>query len=338
MMIRNQKGLSLAELLVGIGLSAVVISVVVAVQVQITKEQTKLTRQLDDSIDQNLAERITFKNLNGVEASYNNIVVKDDNGNNFYDYYPDITENVLTGKTDRDFTLIYSGKRAFYVVTQDMGAGPLLTYDPVWAYIIGTDPGDPNKPASLTFSPANNRKWISNEANGGRPGFWRDGNLLMYDTPSRIRPAPGGVIDMKIPPRSPIYVGSVSTAAGDSLQGLNNEAASLFKNTQPYNGKVIDSLDTFLRTLPSVGGGQTIVRTRVIKIAKYYVEIDDKKKASEYRTTPLNLYVTEYRNGGWEKPTLLADGVEKMIFRRDSVLKRMIYFKIFKAERLDGQN
>ncbi len=336
MMMRNQKGLSVAELLVGIGLSAVVISVVISVQVQIAKEQNKLTRELDDSIDQNLAERITFKNLNGVEISYNNIVVKDDNGNNFFDYYPDITENILTTKTDRDFTLIFSGKKEFYVVTQDVSAGPLLNYDPVWAYVVGADPGDPNKPASLTFSPANNRKYITNADNGGRPAFWKDGNLLMFDTPNRIRPAPGGVIDMKVPPRSPIYIGSVSTNAGDSLQSLSNEAAALFKNTQPYNGKVIDSLDTFLRTLPSVGGGQTLVRARVVKIAKYYVTPDNKKNSADYYATPLNLYVAEYRNGTWAQPTLLADGVEKMIFRRDSVLKRMIYFKIYKAQKRNG--
>ncbi|WP_413587405.1 hypothetical protein [Bdellovibrio sp. HCB274] len=332
MMIRNQKGLTITELLIGIGLSAVVISVVVAVQVQMAKQQTELTRKLDDSIDQNLAERIIFKNLNGLEVSYNNITVLDDNGNNFYDFYPDLTENVLKIRPDREFTLnLGSGQSEFFVVTQDFGAGPLLNYDPVWAYDVGADPGDPNKPASLTFSPSKSRKWISNEANGGRAGFWRDGNVLFFDTPSRIRPLKDGDVDILTPPRSPFYLGTVSPQAGDNLQNITGGVEKLFKMTQPFNGNPITSLDNFLRTLPTVGGGQTIVRARVVKIVKYYVEIDKKKKASDYETQPLVLYAAEYRSGKWVTQTMLADGVEKMVLRRDSVMKRMIYFKIHKS-------
>ncbi|WP_413578454.1 hypothetical protein ACLVWU_07940 [Bdellovibrio sp. HCB290] len=332
MMIRNQKGLTIAELLVGIGLSAVVILVVVAVQVQMAKKQTELTRKLDDSIDQNLAERIIFKNLNGLEVSYNNILVRDDNGNNFYDFYPDLTENVLKVRADREFTLsLSSGQSEFFVVTQDFASGALLNYDPVWAYDVGADPGDPNKAATLTFSPSKSRKWISNEADGGRAGFWADGKILFFDTPSRIRPIKNGEVDILTPPRSPFYIGAVSTQAGDNLQNITGGVEKMFKMTQPSNGNAITSLDNFLRTLPSVGGGQTIVRARVVKIIKYYVEADTKKKASDYETQPLVLYAAEYRNGKWVVRSMLSDGVEKMVLRRDSVMKRMIYFKIHKS-------
>lgn len=340
MMIRNQKGFSFPELVVGIGLSAIVISVVIAVQVQMTKDQSLLIKQLDDSVDQNLAERIVFKDLNGIEVAYNNIVVNDDNGNNFFDFYPDITETALSGtlkKLDRDFTLNYTGKKEFIVVTQNAGAGALLNYDPVWAYDVGPDPGDPNTPATLLFNASKNRKWISNEGNGGRKDFWRDGVILMYDTSSRIRQPVNGVIDMKTIPRSPIYVASVSSQT-DSLQPLSSLVSGMFKNTHPYSGKTIDSLDSFLRTLPSVGGGQTIVRLRAIKIVRYYVTLDDTKNVSEYKVQPLKLYMSEYRNGAWSGETMLADGIEKMTFRRDSIVKRMIYFKISKAERKDGRS
>ncbi|MEK2690509.1 prepilin-type N-terminal cleavage/methylation domain-containing protein [Bdellovibrio sp. GT3] len=334
MMMRNQKGLTIVELMVGIGLSAIVILVVVAVQVQMAKEQTKLTRQLDDSIDQNLAERIIFKNLNGLEVSYNNIVVNDDNGNNFYDFYPDVTENVLVKRADREFTLsLSSGRSEFFVVTQDFASGPLLNYDPVWAYDVGADPGDPNKPASLTFNGAKSRKWISNEANGGRAGFWKDGNILFFDTPSRIRPLKNGEVDVLTPPRSPFYLGSIAAQAGDNLQNISGGVEKMFKMTQPYNGNAITSLDNFLRTLPSVGGGQTVVRARVVKIIKYYVEIDKNKNAANYDKQPLSLYAAEYRNGKWVTLTMLSDGVEKMVLRRDSVMKRMIYFKIHKVKK-----
>ncbi|WP_413578450.1 prepilin-type N-terminal cleavage/methylation domain-containing protein [Bdellovibrio sp. HCB290] len=332
MKIRNQKGVTLLEMMVGLGLSAFVILVVVAVQVHMTKEQTELTRQLSDSIDQNLAERIIFKNLNGIEASYNNISVKDNNGNNFYDFYPDLTENVLKVRKDRDFTLsLTAGNSEFFVLTQDFASGAMLNYDPVWAYDVGPEPADPNVPATLDFNASKNRAWISNEKSGGRPGFWRDTNILFFDTPNRIRPVKNGVIDRLVPPRSPFFIGSINVQAGDNLQKISGTAANLFNMTQPASGEAIDSLDSFLRELPSVGGGQTIVRARVVKLIRYSVEPDTKKIAEDYETQPLNLYYTEYRNGSWESKSLLADGVEKMILRRDSVLKRMIYFKIFKS-------
>ncbi|WP_413561277.1 type II secretion system protein J [Bdellovibrio sp. HCB209] len=332
--LRNQKGMSLAELMVGIGLSAIVISIVVATQVQVTKDQNELIKKLDDSIDQNLAERIIFKDLNGIDIAYNNIVVKDDNGNNFFDYYPDITLNILSGHTDREVTLKLNGAiTEFVVVSQNTSAGSLLTYDPTWAYDVGADPGDPNTPASLTFNAAKNRQWISNEASGGRPGFWKDGISLMFDTPSRIRPIVGGSVDMKTPPRSPIFIGSVQANAGDSLVSLDSSVAKMFNLTQPSTGTTITSLDNFLRNVPAVGGGQTIVRLRAVKIAKYYVVKDEKKNANDYKDAPANLMVAEYRNGAFQNPMLLADGVSKMVLRRDSVLKRMIYFKIHKAEK-----
>jgi hypothetical protein len=337
MMIRNQKGLSVTELVIGIGLSAIVVSIVVAVQVHIAKEQDRLVRKLDDSIDQNLAERIIFKDLAGVEVSYNNLKVLDDSGNNFYDYIPDITDNTLTGAKDREFTLSLGGKnQAFYVMTQNPADGALLNFDPVWAYDVGQDPGNPNVAAVITFNAAKNKKWMTNGDNGGRPGFWKDGNILMYDTPSRIRPVVSGAINMQTPPRSPIYMGSISSSASEILSNLPNTVLTMFNTTQPSNGEAISSLDTFFRKLPSVGGGQTIVRVRSVRIIKYYVVPDTKKVASEYKTTPALLMMAELRNGQWTNDKLLADSVDKLVIRRDSVIKRMIYYKISKAKRKDG--
>lgn len=334
MMLRNQKGMSITELMVGIGLSAIVISIVVATQVQVTKDQNDLIKKLDDSIDQNLAERIIFKDLNGIDVAYNNLKVKDDNGNNFFDYFPDITLNILKGKTDREITLkLNSPITEFLVISQNTSAGSLLTYDPTWAYDVGKDPGDPNTPATLTFNSAKNKLWITGTDYGARPGFWKDGISLMFDTPSRIRPVKNGDIDMTVPPRSPIFIGSVQANAGDSLVPLDSTLAQSFNFTQPGNGTAITSLDDFLRKLPAVGGGQTIVRLRAVKIAKYYVVKDEKKNASDYKDAPANLMMSEYRNGAFQTPMLLADGVSKMVLRRDSVLKRMIYFKIHKAEK-----
>ena len=39
-----------------------------------------------------------------------------------------------------------------------------------------------------------------------------------------------------------------------------------------------------------------------------------------------------YENGKWSSPILLADKVEELHLKRDSVLKRMIYFKVKKSK------
>jgi hypothetical protein len=327
----NQKGLTIVELIVGIGLFTIVISVIVTMQVKMSQQQMEMTKKLDDSIDQHLAERILFKDLNGIDISYNNLIVRDDNGNNFYDFYPDITENILKVRADRELNLLLSGNKSFFVFTQNSAAGALLAYDPMWAYDVGPEPPDPNTPATLAFNGEKNRKWISNEANGGRPGFWKDGNILFYDTPSRIRPAVSEIIDKTIPPRSPIYLGSVIDGSNE-LQNMSGDAAGMFNLTQPGNGDAIPNLDEFLRKLPSVGGGQTIVRVRAARMVKYYIEPDTKKNADKYELAPFNFYMAEYRKGQFVQPTLLADGVGRVLFRRDSVVKKMIYFKIEKAK------
>lgn len=331
MMVMNKKGLTIIELMIGIALFSIVMAIIVSVQVKMSQQNMEMVRKLDDSVDQNLAERILFKDLNGIDVSYNNLLVKDANGNNFFDFYPDVTENILKVRIDRELVLELKGRRDFYVLTQNVSAGPLLTYDPMWAYDVGEEPPDPNTPAKLTFNPSKNRKWISNEKNGGRPGFWSDGNILFFDTPSRIRPDTGDVVDSSIPPRSPIYPGEVRTGS-DDLQNISGDAAGMFNMTQPSNAEVISSLDGFLRDVPSVGGGQTIVRVRAARLVKYYIEPDTKKKADLYEIAPANFYKGEYYHGKFVQRTLLADGVGRVLFRRDSVVKKMIYFKIEKAK------
>ncbi|WP_413557365.1 PilW family protein [Bdellovibrio sp. HCB209] len=328
----NKNGMTVIELMIGVALLSIVMAIIVSVQVKMSQQNMEMVRKLDDSVDQNLAERILFKDLNGIDIAYNNLILKDDNGNNFYDFYPDVTENVLKVRVDREVVLKSGGTSEFYTITQNASAGPLLTYDPMWAYDVGVEPPDPNTPAQLTFNATKNKKWITNEKNGGRPGFWYEAGILFFDTPSRIRPGDSDDIDNTIPPRSPIYLGSIKSGS-DDLQNMSGEAAGMFNLTQPYSGDKITSLDNFLRKVPSVGGGQTMVRVRAARLVKYYIEPDTKKKASDYEVPPMNFFSGEYENGKFVQRTLMADGVGRVLFRRDSVIKKMIYFKIEKAKK-----
>ncbi len=321
MMLKNNKGFTAIEVAVGIGLVAILTTIVLTTQLMVSRDQMKLSQELENSIDTTLAERIVFSDLNNVDPAYNNMLVKDDSDLPFFDYYPDLPANSIS-KLDREVSLSLNKRTEFYILTQDIGAGALMNYDPTAAYNIGATPDDFNTSAALTFVSLNKSNWISKQ----RANFWVNGKALMLDTPARLRPLDAaGRVDMKVAPRSPVYIGSVNGIAlnaDSTIQGLVNV-------THPQTGENITTADLFLRRVPSIGGGQSLVRLRAVRLIKYYlVSYQDDRCVK----TPAYLYKSVYENGAWSEPFMMADKVAEFRLRRDSVLKRMIYFKIKKVE------
>ncbi|UOF01818.1 type II secretion system protein [Bdellovibrio reynosensis] len=326
MIIRNNKGFTAVELMIGIGLAAVLTTAIVSTQLMVSRDQVKMSKDLEQSIDKNMAERIVFSDLNGIDPSYNNVLQKDDSGRYFFDYYPDVPANVITDGLERKITLKVTGTQEIYIVVSDLKAGPLLNYDPVKAYNVGAAPADFNQAASLQFVSLNKNNFLTDPGQSNRSAMWQSGKILMLDTPARIRPLVNGTVNMKIAPRSPIFVGSV--------QGVNLLSDSMIQKVlnlkHPETGVVIANADQFLRNVPSIGGGQSIIRLKGVKIIKYSLK---KYEDGRYKTTPAYLYKSEYVGSGvWSEPFLLSDGVAEFSLRRESVLKRMIYFNIKKAE------
>lgn len=323
--LRSNLGFTVVEVVIGVGLMAMLTLMVVTTQLLVSKQQIEITRKLDDSIDTNLAERIIFMDLNGIEPSYNNLTFEDDiaDGRGFFDYYPDVPSSILNSRETRELVLKLGGRTEFYALVNDSIVGSLMIYDPVAAYNVGAAPANYNLSATLGFSSLNKDGWVANQ----RPGFWTNGRLLMLDTPARLRPTnASGIVDLKVIPRSPVYVGVVQG------QALNSVGSSFnFINTRhPETNAVISTADSFLRTAPSIGGGQPIVRMRAVRLVRYFIEAyaDERIKG-----TPARLYKSNYDNGKWTEPMLLVDSVQDVVFKRESVFKKMIHFKINKITR-----
>ncbi|ASD63540.1 hypothetical protein [Bdellovibrio bacteriovorus] len=317
----NNHGLTAVELVIGVGLVAILTSVVVTTQLTVTKDQVKMTKELEDSIDTKLAERILFSDFNNVDPSYNNLTVKDDSGKMFFDYYPDVPANAIKNGLERNATLSLTGRKEFVIMTQDPAAGGVLVYDPVFAYEVGPAPDDFNVAASLTFKGLNYNDKVASQ----RPAMWNTGRTVMLDTPARLRPLVNGVANMQVAPRSPIYVGTVH-----GISTVSDSNISTYVNmNHPETGEHLASADLFLRRAPSIGGGQSLIRLRAVHLIKYYLE-EMKETGSTQRMA--RLYKVSYAEGRWGTPVLLADRVEKLSLRRDSILKRMIYFKVKKVD------
>ena len=319
----NNRGLSIIDILIGLALMALLGGIIASTNVFMAKQTVSLKNDMDDSIDANLAERMFFKDLAGLDPSFNNINTKDDRGYGFFDYYPDMPANALRTPLERAAEMsVAKGRREFVVLVQDTSAGALLNYEPPSAYDIGPTPDDFNRAATLTYVSLNKNNWVAVQ----RPGFWTPGRLLMLDTPARIRPVmASGMIDMSVFPRSPIFVGSVN--GNDMI--FDNNVRSYINLNHPESSVVINSADKFFQDLPSVGGGQPLVRLRAVKLIRYYLEpYEDNRMV----TTPSRLYKTVYANGKFTEPFLMADKVDRVVFKRDSVLKRMMYFKLIKTQ------
>lgn len=330
MMKFNKRGFTAVEMMIGIGLVAMLTTIMVTTQLFVTKDQLKLKNQLEESIDTNLAERILFMDFNGIDPSYNNLTLRDDNKLLFFDYYPDLPANSVPGRLDRSIQLGLgkgSTRKEMVILVQDVKAGPLANYDPVAAYEVGKAPDDFNTAATLQFQGLNRNHWVSNLYKASNPDFWTNGRMLMLDTPARLRPVDtAGNVNMKVAPRSPVFVGMIKNDA------VVNDATirEMIDMRNPQSNVLMDSVDTFLRRAPSIGGGQAIVRLRPVRMVRYYVEPE---KDESLEGTPAKLFKQTYESGRWSAPMLLADKIESLQLKRDSVLKRMIYFKIIKSQK-----
>lgn len=322
---KNQAGLTIIELVVGIGLMALVLTLFSTIQAYVTKNTVKLIQDLENSIDGNLAERILFKDLAAVAPSYNNLTMRDKNQRQFFDFYPDIPSNFSTQNTSREVVLKDGTDDAIYILIEDVKRGPLFIYDPTAAYEIGEPPADFNTAATLTYKGLNRENFISNMRDKNsfsreEEKFWGENQLILMDTPARLRPSDSnGNIDMSVAPRSPIFVGYVK----NKELVTNEELQKLFHFKDPRDASIdIDSPDKFLRLAPANGGGQPLVRLRAVKLFKYYLKKENQN---------VKLYKAVYRAGTWDFNLMIADNVKEFVIRRENILNKIITFRLSKG-------
>ena len=316
---QNQKGFSLVEVSIAMGISAVILAVVVTMIFDMTKNQKELSNKLAATVDALLGENSIFVDLRNIEPSFNNINVPDDSNASFFEYYPDLPEGLISRKLSRTITLQLSGKTEFYFLQSDPISGPMLVYNPSMAYNIGPPPTSVASAATLDFVSLNRNNLVLNQ----RPQFWVNGKTLMIDTPVRIRPVVNNVVDLMVPPRSPAFIGQVQ---GQALN-LDSRFTGMFNYSHPQTGVPIQTADQFLRTMPSMGGGSSYARIRPVRLVRYYIE---KQKDSNYADAAV-LYKSVYADGAFSAPFLIMDQIKSIQFQRDTVNQKVMTFSLQKA-------
>lgn len=319
--LRSQSGFSLIELMVSVGIMGVTSVLILGTFTDTFRMNQQVSNILNQKTDVLVGENVIFNDLRNIDPSFNVIDLRDDSGNGFYDYIPDVPEKFLRGQVSRKVTLKKDGLKEFYFLESDVAAGSLLIFDPVNAYRIGSAPADVNSAASLTFISLNQNAVIANQ----RPQFWKDGRLLMLDTPARVRPVVGGMVDLNVPPRSPVFIGQVGGPALSPLNGIQR----LIRTAHPESGVPITSADQFLRTIPPVGGGQTFVRMRAVRIVRYsFQEVDPVRGWALYRST--------LKGNEFVEPFMITDRLDSVVFSRRSVNQKLIEYLVNKVEQKIG--
>jgi len=320
--LNSAKGFTLVEVMVGVALMGLTSFVVLSSFHNTAKMQLKSQAAMEQRIDTLTGENLLFVDLKNIDPSFNLLEQKDDRSQRFFDYYPDVPIKFIQGNSGRIITLSQQASRElFFLETYPLG-GPMFLYDPVMAYSVGAPPADMNTAATLNFVSLNQNSLLATQ----RPLMWQNNRYVLLDTPARLRPAPNGVIDMSVAPRSPAFLGYVS----DQQLLESTIVQTRIMRTHPISGVLLDSADKFLRLLPAAGGGVPLVRLRPVRLLKYSFE-------------PLSgnqgwgLFRSILKGDQFESRVLVADQLESVTFMRRSINDKLIEFVITKKESKPGE-
>lgn len=311
----NTRGFTLVEIMVGVGILGILGLTVGAFLLFAKKESNSFQNELLTETDVLIFERVLMRDLKASAPSFNNLVVRDLNGLNFFDYITDVEET--TSKNARVVELV-PDKGEFIMIVDAADATSML-YSPEKAYDVGSIAPGVSTAAPLKFVSLN-KDDIVHKTTSRVSSIWVTKNILMLDSPALFRRSiSGGTLDYSTPARSPVFLGVVTNVGPTVLKpilGLNE----LITTHPLYPAEKVISEDYFLRNVPSVGGGNPIVRLKKVLIVKYFLKTDADKSTSLIRSL--------YDGGKWDSGTLLAKGVKKLTMRREKATDSIIDYSV----------
>lgn len=316
---RNQSGFSLAEMIVALALVGILGVVISSFLVFAEKSRVEITNEVEDKVDNILAERMILRDLKSSEPSFNNVIIRDDKGQRFFDYITDRAEQGVD-LSARTLTLQAGVRNEFTFLTVNTRLGGAIMYTPSMAYNVGNPPMDPYQEAELTFHSLNK----GGEITKVNKKYWQPGVMLMLDSPALVRELTATGPNYSRPARSPIFVGAVTGAGETRLRALN--LPNFLDMTHPlYPKEIVSNEDRFLRDVPPMGGAAPLVRLKAVMVVKYYLEKDQRNQ--------YNLKRAIYDGSQFGMGQLFAQDIQKVIFTRKSPYDAVIHFNIIRKKK-----
>ncbi|WP_413561238.1 type II secretion system protein [Bdellovibrio sp. HCB209] len=331
--LRNRRGVTVTELLVVLGMIGIVAlgnATFIYDFVSALKKQTARSEGESDLSTLNIAAVNILKKS---ASSFNKLELKDDNGKNFFDYYPDVPFSILqkNSNADRIFTLkAGTANQYFYLMQTEEGDFDSLIFDPMFAYKNTGDSPDLMSNGSVQYIGLNSIANITGIAGGPNAGTmtkvfqtrWTDGMLFLLSCPTYLRPlTTAGGIDILTPPRFASYLGSV---AGSDLLPVSTALTGVtLKNSHPVSNVNYSGVDNFMRTLPSVGGAAPFVKIEPVNLVRFAIRLNAKTGKNDF-------IFQELKQGKYQDRTVLLSDVDSIKFVRKSITLPIISMEVLR--------
>ncbi|GEM_PF-6668216 len=304
---RSQNGFTLVEVILVTAMLAV-FSILAGTILKDIYGLTQLNRdQLETETDLTFTMRYLSKLFKDAGPSFNYVIGNlDDSGREFFDQIDDVsTAGWSEAEFSRTLTLDPKKNRLhFYFLTFNADQKDQIYYNPVNAYQLPEPNMNMNVSAPLVYSALNNKNVVSKFA----PDIWVNNNLLMLKVPIPLRyVAVDGTVNMNMAPRMHSFLGSVR--GGDLA--IDNFAGHV-SSKHPVTNQVVPNVDTYLRTVPTVGGASPVIE--LVAVRGYRISLQKRSESNQY-----DLYSYEYHNGKFDRPFLIATKITSVSFKRESI-------------------
>lgn len=286
MYVHNNKGVTITELLIAIGLSSIVGLGVFEALKDTNNWNKTFSAKMDDQIEANLADKLILRDLRAAGPSMNNLRVRDDNNLNFYDFEPDRSTAFYRGQTtpSRTVTLKQGGNTFMYFLAFDDLRGKGLFADAVTFFQVGAPPANIYQPASLTYRGLNYNNYLMAKDSAGKdlnnPLLMNPinlGKLVLVDSSSYMP---------TVPLRPAVFIGKIVKSgaiidiqkipAGAVPKDKSNTAIWSYTITTPLNTLVEPiNFTQYMYNLPPVGANGASVRIKPVRLYKYELDCAD---------------------------------------------------------------
>ncbi|WP_413578424.1 type II secretion system protein [Bdellovibrio sp. HCB290] len=331
--LRNRRGMTVTELLVVVGLIGFVALGNATFLFDFTKQLKKINQSSDSETELSVLNIAAVNILKKSAASFNKVVLPDDNNRNFYDYYPDVPfstlQNVTAGFEARTFTITAGQQnRYFYLLQSEEAEFDSVIFDPMFAYRQVAESPNQLANGTIQYVGLNSIPNLKGATGGSAPNGsmtqifqkrWASGELFLLSCPTYLRPLTGGTVNVLTAPRFASYLGKV--AGSDlSLLSLTESKVSVL-NRHPVTSANYTGIDNFMRTLPSVGGAAPFVKIEPVTLVRFELRNNTTTKKTE-------LWFQELKNGQYKDVNVLLTNVKSVKFYRKAITLPIISMEV----------
>jgi len=328
----NQKGFSLMEIMLTVGLMTFVVLGNTMFINDFVKRMTHYEKESAEESQMAVLNVMAMNILKKASLSFNRISLRDDNGQSFFDYYPDVPLSTFGNNGDRSILLTVANKKNFYLFSTEEGDFSSMNYDPMHAYAQTAAPASIVDDGQIAYRGLNSVPNITDASgNAARTKLmtsyfdtrWASGKIFILTCPTYLRPVVGNSINIMTSPRTASLIGKVVN--DDLLPLFDGEATVPLINTHPVTLAPYNSVDQYFRTLPTVGGASPFVKIEPAQLIRFEMRAN-----KLYPSGYADLYIQKWSPSGFNSDIAVAEKIKSVEFKRKSVTLPLISMEIQK--------